>query len=534
MGYSIKNCVRGSSIPGKWLQDVKNNVCGLDILVVGDSNCHYGEPATQGAVDFGNRIFGLNDGLAKALSSEGLNLYASPLYPTVIGSNTFKSGLGTWLYAIDNRDTDASVGGGSIRLRNTTGNATAGYLGNVYNFGNAAFSSLADDFTFFYNEMSQNKLADAVSLISSPKPGFYSHDPSAASSPAATNWMLFTASNVLRNDQFVLDGDAAINAPWLLPAKWDNSVIYFRMTHSSTPNGGSITLGITRNGGGGVTNAGAANLAFATKNVGETGFKFKDSELAINTLTNTPTSANLVKSDGVKIYFSGNTGIGSTVTAPIAAFFVSIYEKKVGFSVNNLQCEGQALPEDHFNKFLEVNNAGNYIGQYFNAIVRRQLDASSKNKGRVLVVFQAGTNTNVNYNGGNASTNSTEATDRVKKAIENSILLLRKKWVDIGYPAGNIAFVVLGGPVTSNAFSDDISPKLFQTEGAIDVCCVDHVLALPRTEYVSGLYWDGGDTTGTGSATPATHLVEAGYVEWATSVTKNLLNYNKTQKTKKG
>lgn len=533
MGYSIKNCVRGSAIPGQWIKDVKNNVCGLDILLVGDSNCHYGEGNPDNNIGNGNRIFGLADGLARTLIDEGLNLYASPLYPIGIGANVFKTGLGSWLYSVANRDADPSVGTGSIRLRNTAGTATAGYLGTTYNFANAAFSGLPDDFTFFYNQMSQNKLADAASLQASAKPGFYSHDPS-GSTPLGTNWYLFTASSQVRADQLVLDGDN-VNAVWTSPAKWDNSVIYFRMTHSSTPNGGSITLGITRDGGGGTTGAGSSNLTFATKNLNETGYKFKDSELAINTIAGMPTSANLVKSEGVRIYFTGATGSLSVVTAPIAGFFVSVYEKKLGFSVSSLQCEGQSLPEDHFNKFKEVNDAGNYLGQFFNALIRRQLAASTKNKGRVLIIFQAGTNTNVNYNGGLASTNSTAATARVRQSFENSINLLRKKWTDLGYDAGNLAFIVLGGPVTSNTFSDDISAKLFQTEGAVDVCCVDHVLALPRSEYTSGSLWDGGDIVGTGSSTAATHLAEPGYTEWGTAIVKNLLQYsNKTHKAKKG
>lgn len=527
MGYSIQNCIKGSSIAGKWIDDAKKNKQSVDIVMVGDSNCHYGEPATQGSVDFGARIFGLADGLTKALMDEGLNLYGSPIYPVAIGSNTFKTGVGTWLYSIDNRDQDASVGSGNIRLRNTAGTLTAGYLGSVYNVSNAAFSSLADNFTYFYNEMSQAKLATATGSI---KTGFYSHDPSAASAPAATNWFMFTANSTgaMRNDQFVIDGN-----PWFTAAKWDDSLLYFRMTHSSTPNGGSITLGITRNSGAGATNAGAANLTFAAKNVGETSYTFKDSELAFNKLPNSPTSSNLVAADGVKIYFSGNTTIGSTVTAPIAAFFISIYEKKIGFAVSQLQAEGQCLPEDTINKFIEVNDAGNYLKQFFSAIVRRQVAANSNNQGRVIVVMQHGTNTNATQGGVSASTNSTDATERVKKSLVSSITVLYNKWIASGFAPGNIAFVIMGGPVTSNSFSDDISKKLYETTGSQTITVIDHVKALPRTDYVSGLYWDGGNTTGTGSGTAATHLSEAGYVEWGKTIVKNLLQYNINNRIKK-
>lgn len=530
MAHAIVNCVRGSAIPGKWIEDVKNKVCGLDILLVGDSNCHYGEPSAQTIVAYGERAFGLGDGIAKVLIENGLNMYASPLYPVAIGSNTFLSGLGTRLISGNNRAADASVGSGSIALRNLADTTTHGYLGTVYNFANAAFSG-TEDFTFFYNEMSQNKLATAVGSI---KTGFYSHDPSGTAQPAATNWFMYTANSGNRSDYLILDA-----TPWISAAKWDNSTIYFRMTHSSVPNGGSSTISIAKDVTGAFSNQGSANLTFASPDAGATTSRFKDSEIPVNTyLVNgsLPTASQIsIASGGVQIYFSPNTTFNSVVTRPFAQFFVSVYEKKIGFSVNLLQAEGQALPEDHINKFREVDTAGNYIKQYFDALIRRQKDASSANKGRVLVVFQAGTNTNVTQGGITASANSINATNRVKNSIDGSIDLLRRRWTAAGYDANNLAFIVLGGPVTSNTFSDDISFRLFASEGASDVTAVDHVKSLPRTDYVSMTLWDSATTTGTGSGTAATHLAEDGYIEWARAVFNNISTYyRKTFKAKKG
>lgn len=530
MAHSIANCVRGSAIPGKWIEDVKNNVCGLDILLVGDSNCHYGEPANQTTTGLGSRAFGLGDGIAKVLIENGLNMYASPLYPVGIGSNTFLSGLGSRLISGNNRATAGTVGTGDIALRNLANTATHGYLGSVYNFSNGAFSGL-EDFTFFYNEMSQNKLATATGSL---KTGFYSHDPSGVGQPAATNWFMYTANSGNRSDNLVLDG-----TPWISASKWDNSIIYFRMTHSSTPNGGSNTITIAKDVGSGNSNAGSFNIALASPDAGATTNRFKDSEVSVNTYLvggALPTASQIViNSGGVQVYFSPNTTFGSVVTRPFAQFFVSVYEKKIGFSVNLLQAEGQALPEDHINKFKEVDDAGNYIKQYFDAIVRRQKDASSANKGRVLIVFQAGTNTNATQGAFVPSTNSNDATNRVKNSFDRSIDLLRRRWTAAGYDANNLAFVVLGGPVTSNTFSDDISSKLFANEGANDVTAVDHVKSLPRTDYVSMALWDGGNALGTGSGTAATHLAEDGYIEWARAVFNNISTYyRKTFKTKKG
>jgi len=530
MSYSIENCVKGSVLAGKFIDNLKYGD-SLEIMVVGDSNCHYGEPATQGNIDFGARVFGLADAISKVLIDQGYNLYATPLYPVGIGSNTFKSGLGSNVGTGDNRATAPTVGAGTIRLNRDT-NTLAGYLGSSYDFTNAAFSGLGEDFTFFYNEMSKDRLATSIGSL---KQGFYSHDPSSVAQPASTNWFMMTASNTSaqtgRFDKLMLDGD-----PWLSASKLDNNTLYFRLTHSSTPNGGSINLALTRNIGGGLTNAGAANLTFAAKNTGETGARFKDSELAINTLSvaGTPvTSSNLVKSDGINIFFNG--GVNGSLTAPIGLFFMSVYEKKPGFSVNLLQCEGQALPEDHFNKFKDVIDNGNYIKQFFKAAIRRQNAANPKASGKVLIVFQAGTNTNVNQGNYNASTNSTNATKRVKDSFENSIIMLKKEWVNCGFAPSDLAFVVVGGPITSNTFSDDISRLLFDGSGDNTITAVDHAKSLPRSDYVTGQYWDGSGTTGAGSSTPTTHLAEPGYIEWARSIILNILNYSRrTYKQKRG
>ena len=529
MSYSIENCVKGSVLPGKFIENLKYGD-SLDIMVVGDSNCHYGEPATQSTTNFGIRIFGLSDAIAKVLMDQGYNLYATPLYPVGIGSNTFKCGLGSAVNTGNSRVTAASVGPGDIRL-NREGGTLSGYLGSVYNVTNAAFSSLGDDFTFFYNEMSKDILANAVGSL---KTGFYSHDPSGVNAPAATNWFMMvsdhTSAATGRQDSLFLDG-----SPWLDAAKWDNNSLYFRLTHSSSPNGGSVNLSVLRDIGGGNTNNGAANLTFAVKNASETGYKFKDSEIVFNTLSvgGTPiTSSNLVRATGVTVLFSGGF---SALDAPIGLFFMSVYEKKPGFSVNLLQCEGQALPEDHSNKFNQVIANGNYIKQFFKALIRRQKAANPKATGKAIIVFQAGTNTFVDQGGYGVSPNAVHATNRVKQSFDQSISLLRKEWIDCGFAPSDLAFIVAGGPVTSNNYSDSISKLLYDTSGNSEVTVVDHVKSLPRSDYVANLYWDGGDSAGTGSATPATHLAEPGYLEWGKAIILNVLNYSrKTFKQKRG
>lgn len=538
MSYSIENCVKGSVLPGKFIENLKYGD-SLDIMVVGDSNCHYGEPATQSVPDYGIRIFGLADAIAKILMDQGYNLYATPLYPVGIGSNTFKCGLGSSVRTGDQRSSSALFQGlGSVRLnrtQDTTSGILVGYLGSVYDKANTAFSSLPDDFTFFYNEMSKDKLATAVGSL---KQGFYSHDPSNVGVPAATNWFMLTTTQsgvTGRQDSLFLDG-----SPWLDAAKWDNSNLYFRLTHSSSPNGGSVNLSVLRDIGSGNSNQGAGNLTFATKDTNETGYRFKDSEIVFNTLSQgaTPvTSSNLVRATGVTILFSGGF---SNLTAPIGLFFMSVYEKKPGFSVNLLQCEGQALPEDHINKFKEVIENGNYIKQFFKALIRRQKAANPKSSGKALIVFQAGTNTFVGNQGQYvASPDAVHATNRVKQSFDQSIALLRKEWIDCGFAPSDLAFIVAGGPVTNNTFSDSISKLLYDTSGNSEVTVVDHVKSLPRSDYVANLYWDSNlapnNENGTGSATPATHLAEPGYFEWGKAIILNVLNYSrKTFKQKRG
>jgi len=454
-----------------------------------------------------------------------------------IGSNSFRSGYGTSMSTGNQRATDASVGANTIRLNRVDGTTLVGYLGNVYNFTNAAFSSLPDDFTFFYNEMSKDKLATTLGSI---KTGYYSHDPSSVASPAATNWFMLTNSHTSavngRTDQLVLDGP-----PWV-GDKWDNSTIYLRVTHSSSPNGGSFNFTVGKNVGAGLSNAGSANITLGSKDVGETGFKFKDSEAPVNTypvaggggVGGRPLASTInIATEGVQIYFSA--GLFATLTAPVGLFFVSVYEKKAGFAVNLLQCEGQSLPEDHINKFKDVAANGNFFKQYFKAIVRRQLAANSKATGKVIIVYQAGTNTNASQGGYSASTSVKAATQRVVDSFKESIKLLNTEWKEAGFNTSNLAHIVMGGPVTSNSFSDELADLV--TSPTCDLsttCSVDHVKSLPRTEYTANSYWDGAGGTGTGSSTAASHLNEDGYVEWAKAIIENLNHYiTRTAKVKR-
>jgi hypothetical protein len=490
MASYVRNCVRGSGTVSKWLKDTKDGKSGLDFLIVGDSNTGYGEPLSSSVTDTGARKYGLLDGLAQALINNGFNMYASPLYNFTSGAPSFYIGLGS----------RNAVGNGNIsgsNIQNNNASANIGLLGQGAS-GNT-------EFNYFYQQMSGDKL----------NTNLYSVDHG-----SQANWHLITTTlafsgtgNTYRLDALGIDSE-----PWLN----EKPVAYYRVTHSFTTNGGNTGATVTANGA--VLNVSPTSFIQAGNGGTAVNPYFKDSEFLLpraaqpHTLTNGAVSIRLL-------------GFYNTFTAPIGLFFHSIYEKKIGFATTPLYFESGLRVDEIRDKMINVSTPttgnvsatqeGKFIGQLLAAVVRRQLDAFSRNKGRVCVILQGGTN------------QSAEGTDTKTRAIaigqqyRTIINLIEDQWKQQNLNPSNLAFLILSSPLTNNTEMPYLSKVLSEFSGA-EITALDHVTAMPQSEYVTNTYWDGADATGSGSVTPASHLTETGYVEWGSAIVKNLLPYNTT------
>lgn len=491
MASYVRNCVRGSGTTSKWLKDTKDGKIGLDFLLVGDSNTGYGEPASTSVTNTGLRKYGLLDGLAQALINNGCNMYASPLYNFTSGAPSFYIGLGT-------RNTVGNGNLSSSNIQNNNASANIGLLGQG--------TSANAEFNYFYQQMSGDKLS--VNLYS------LDHGTTA-------NWHLITSNlafsgtgnNYRLNDALSIDAE-----PWLN----EKNVAYYRVTHSFTTNGGNAGATVTANGA--VLNVNPASFIQAGNGGTSVNPSFKDSEFLLPRAALPHTlSAGAVS---IRLY-----GYYSTFTAPIGFFFHSLYEKKVGFATTPLYFESGIRVDQIRDKMIAVSTPttgnvsdtqeGNFIGQLLAAIVRRQLDASSSNKGRVCVILQGGTN------------QSAEGTDIQTRAIaigkqyRTIINLIEDQWKQQNLNPSNLAFLILSSPITNNTEMPYLSKVLSEFSGA-EITALDHATAMPQSEYVTNTYWDGANAVGGGSGTPASHLTETGYVEWGNAIVKNLLPYNTT------
>ena len=488
MATFIRQCVSGSGRVANWLTEAKAGLCGLDFVLIGDSNIGYGEAVSASDADIGARTYGLVDGLQKACVLAGINQYASPLYNFSRGGPSFYEGVGC-------RNSAGSIGVSGTNLQNATP-ATVGILGT------AASANTA--FNFFYQEMS----GDVLTNVSSSTTGFVS------SHNTTANWHLITTSlNYIgtgtnyRSDTLTLDAE-----PWLN----EKTVSYYRVTHSFTTSGGSCDSSMQING----------SIAFISPTFIQAGNggvpidpSFRDSEYLLFRTGGTHTAPLHIRCGGFY----------NTLTAPVAFFFHSVYEKRVGVACTPLYFESGAKLEDIRNKFITVSTAttgtvpqtqsGKYVCNFMKALVRRQEAASTKNKGRVCVVIQGGTNQSTE---GTGSTGRASAVLAQMKSIAKTVT---EQWELAGLSSGNLAFVFLSSPITTNAEMPELSRTLFSRGGTTAITAVEHMASLPSTEYVSNTYWDGAGTVGQGSSSAASPLTDAGYIAWGTAVVSNLLKY---------
>lgn len=490
MASYVRNCVRGSGTISQWLKDTKDGKSGLDFLIVGDSNTGYGEPLSSSITDTGAREYGLTDGLAQALINNGCNMYASPLYNFTSGAPSFYIGIGSRNGVGYDRISGSN-------LENNNSSANIGLLGQGAS-GNA-------EFNYFYQQMSGDKLNGNL----------YSLDHG-----STANWYLITSNlsfqgtgNNFRFDSLAIDGE-----PWLN----EKPVAYYRVTHSFTTNGGSAGATVTANGA--VLNINPTSFIQAGNGGIAVNPSFKDSEVLLPRAGVPHTLG--AGSVSIRLF-----GYYSTLTAPIGFFFHSIYEKKIGFATTPLYFESGIRINEIRDKMIAVSTPttgnvsntqeGNFIGQLLNAVVRRQLAASSSNKGRVCVILQGGTNQSI------------EGTDIKTRAIaigqqyKTIINLIEDQWKRQNLNPSNLAFLILSSPITNNTEMPYLSKVLSEFSGA-EITALDHVAAMPQSEYQTNTYWDGANAVGGGSATPASHLTETGYIEWGNAIVKNLLPYNTT------
>lgn len=489
MASYVRNCVRGSGTISKWLKDTKDRKSGLDFLIVGDSNTGYGEPLSSSVANTGARKYGLLDGLAQALVNNGFNMYASPLYNFTTGSPFFYIGLGT-------RNAVGSIGISSSNIQNQ-GSTTVGALGSI--------TSDNAEFNYFYKQMSGNKLvAQAYTL---------DHGTTANWHLITSNLSFFGTGTNYRADGINIDAE-----PWLN----EKTVAYYRVTHSFTTNGGNTGATIEVNGL--ILNQNPASFIQAGNSGITINPSFKDSEFLLPRAAGTHTLTNGAAT--IRLY-----GFYNTFTAPIGLFFHSLYEKKVGFATTPLYFESGLRVDEIRDKMINVSTPsvgnpantqdGNFIGQFLAALSRRQLAASSLNKGRVCVILQGGTNQSV------------EGTDIKTRAIavgtqyKTIINLIADQWKKNNLNPSNLVFLILSSPITNNPEMTYLSKSLSEFSG-FEITALNHVDAMPQSEYTANSYWDGNDAVGSGGTTPASHLAETGYIEWGNALIKNLLPYSTT------
>lgn len=495
MASFVKNCVRGSGTISRWIKDAKAGVCGVDFLVCGDSNTGYGEAATATITDTGLRKYGLLDGFAQAMINNGINLYGSPVYCFTRGSPSFYSGLGT-----RNAVGDNNISGNNIQNSNASGNI--GLLGSA--------TSVETDFSYFYQEMSGTLLESQSYTID--------HGTTA-------NWHYLTSNLAYSGTgvNYRVDALQIDSEPWLN----EKATAYYRVTHSFTTNGGNTGATVTANGG--VLNISPASFILAGNGGVSVNPALKDSEFLLPRAG----SAHTLTSGAVSIRLMG---FYNTFTAPIGLFFHSIYEKQVGFAISSLYFQSGVRVDQIRDKMEAITTPtignpsntqqGNFIGHHLAAIVRRQKDASPRNKGRVCIILQGGTNASV------------EGTDAKTRAVaiglqyRRIISIITEQWQRQKLNQSHLAFVIVSSPVTNNAEMPYLSHVLGEYSGQ-NIAAIDHAISMPSSEYVSNTYYDAGGTAGEGSATPASHLTETGYIEWGNSLVTNLLKYDSTVKLKR-
>jgi len=492
------SAVRGSGKASKWLQDAKNNLQSVDFVFFGDSNTGYGEPTTASITDAGIRKYGLIDGFGQACVDLGFNYYGTPVYNFTNGANSFYEGLGS-------RNSVATGNIVGTNIKNEGNTANIGILGTGYTVTGSS------DFDYFFKEMS----GATLSTVTATTAGFYVSHGSTANWHYINQNCLFTntGETAYRSSDFLyLDAE-----PWLN----QKTNAYYRVTHSFTTNGGNT--GATLQVNGAIVNALPASFIFAGNGGTTVSSSFKDSELLLPRAV----AAHTVPAQ-IRMY-----GFYNNLTAPIAFFFHSVYEKKIGISCSSLGFESLRKLDELRDKLIGISTAdanqnGNYVGHFLNAIVRRQKAASSKNTGRVCVVIQGGTNTS------NEGSTAQERADAVYNQLVKISQVITAQWVKQGNSADNITFVFLASPITNNSEMPLLSTTLIKKLNTLNITVVEHNQALPQTEYVANSLWDdSGAGAGTGTNTAQSHLTETGYISWGTAIIKNLLNYNTTVKTRK-
>lgn len=210
----------------------------------------------------------------------------------------------------------------------------------------------------------------------------------------------------------------------------------------------------------------------------------------------------------------------------LAIFFMSLFAKDViGFSASTLYFRGGAKSDDLMAD-LEVLESYNQLKKhqiFFREVVNRQKSASVKNKGRVCIVIQAGTNL-TEPTGGPVDVQVANYIKHIRRTQE----LLTLAWQRAGLNVANLTFIISSGPLVQATQASEgpfhtALRKALQINGFSNAEVVDHRNNLFETSYVSGLYWSQ-DNSAIGQATPVAHLSDAGYIAWSKVIIANIIS----------